>query len=43
MEAFQKAVEKEFNLVSSVAKQEVNAVTYVKPKDDYLLNVLPVL
>lgn len=43
MEAFQKAVEKEFNLISSVAKQEVNAVTDVKPKEDYLLNVLPVL
>jgi len=26
MEAFQKAVEKEFNLISSVAKEEVNAV-----------------
>ncbi len=38
MEAFQTAVEKEFNLISSVAKQEVNTVTDV---NSILLNVFP--
>ncbi len=41
MEAFQTAVEKEFNLISSVAKQEVNTVTDVNSNEDYLLNVFP--
>ncbi len=41
MEEFYKAVANEFNLISSVAKQGVNTVTIVKPKEDYLLNVLP--
>lgn len=43
MEAFQKVVEKEFRLISSVAKQEVKTVTEVKPKGACLLNVLPEL
>ncbi len=42
MEAFQTAVEKEFNLISSVAKQEVNTVTDVNSNKEYLLNVFPV-
>lgn len=41
MEAFQKAVEKEFNLISSVAKQEVNTVNDVHSNEEYLLNVSP--